>query len=103
MKEASRTLCAAAVALLLAAAPVLAEEIGPGAAKEMLARGEILPLKTIVEKAEKLKSGKLLEANLRKKKGVLIYKLEIVGADGVVWELKFDAKTGALIQVEEEE
>lgn len=94
---------AGAVALLLAAAPAAAREYGPGEAKSLVAKGEILPLDTVVKKAEQLKKGKLLEAYLKKRGGKLIYKVEILGPDGVVWEMKFDAKTGAVLEIEEEE
>ncbi len=81
----------------------LAREFGHSEARELVKKGEILPMKTIVAKAEKLKSGKLLEAGLREKKGIYIYKVEILDSKGIVWELKFNAKTGKLIEMEKDE
>jgi len=78
-------------------------EFGHGEAKKLVEKGEILPMKVIAEKAEKLKSGKLLEVGLRRGKGGYVYKIEILDAKGVVWELQFNAKTGELVEMEQDE
>lgn len=93
----------AALALSLVPHPAAAAEIyGPAEAKALVKQGAILPMKTIVAKAEKLKTGRLLEAGLRKKHGLYVYDVEILDAGGIVWELKFNAATGELLKIEEE-
>ncbi len=103
-----RESCFAATAILLAALLVpfparATEAYGPAEAKTLVEQGAILPLKQLVQKAEQLRAGRLLEADLRKKHGRYIYNIEILDAKGVVWELKFNAATGELLEIEEEE
>ncbi|MBI5637251.1 MAG: PepSY domain-containing protein [Nitrospinae bacterium] len=98
-------LCGTIAALALALVPfpaAAAEEYGPAEAKALVKQGAILPMKIVVAKAEKLKTGRLLEAGLRKKRGLYVYDVEILDAAGIVWELKFNAATGELLEMEEE-
>ncbi len=93
----------AAFTLLFVPLPALASErYGPAEAAELVRQGVIIPMKTVVAKAEKLKTGRLLEADLRKKKGIYVYDVDILDAAGVVWELKFNAANGELLELEEE-
>lgn len=71
-------------------------------AKQLKEAGEILPLERIVEMAKKDRSGQLLEAELKEKKGRLIYELELLDKEGIVWELKYDAKSGELLKEKQE-
>lgn len=98
-------LCGTITALALAFVPLpasAAEGYGPAEAKALVEKGIIIPMKTVVQKAEKLKSGRLLEAGLHKKRGRYVYDVEILDAAGVVWELKFNAATGDLLEIEVE-
>lgn len=72
-------------------------------ARSLKEAGEILPLEQIVEKARKERAGRLLEAELKEKRGRFIYELEVVDEKGIVWELKYDAKSGALITNKQED
>lgn len=71
-------------------------------AKILREQGEILPLPEILEKAQKEHPGKMLEVELEKEAGIIIYELEFLDDKGRVWELKYDAKTGVLLSSEEE-
>lgn len=98
-------LCGTITAFALAFVPLpasAAEGYDPAEAKALVKQGAILPMKTIVAKAEKLKAGRLLEAGLRKKHDRYVYDVEILDAGGIVWELKFNAATGDLLEMEEE-
>lgn len=98
-------LCGIIAALALAFVPLpasAAEGYGPAEAKALVEKGAIIPMKSVVAKAEKLKAGRLLEAGLRKKHGRYVYDVEILDAAGIVWELKFNAATGDLLEIEEE-
>jgi uncharacterized membrane protein YkoI len=72
-------------------------------AKKLLDAGSILPLETILQKARKTHSGKILEIELEKEDNQLVYEIELLTSDGKVVELLFDAKTGSLISKEEED
>lgn len=71
-------------------------------AKRLKEAGEILPLERIVEMAKKDHPGRLLEAELEEKKGRFIYELELLDKEGIVWELKYDAKSGELLKEKRE-
>ncbi|MFV2061285.1 MAG: PepSY domain-containing protein [Gammaproteobacteria bacterium] len=65
-------------------------------------QGIILPLETIISKVKLRHSGKILEAELEEKHGRYIYEIEILSDDGIVWEMKYDAKTATLLSTEKE-
>jgi len=71
-------------------------------ARELAARGVILPLSTILEKARQIHDGRVLEVELEleheREHGGYVYELEILDAQGVVWELEFNAVSGELIE-----
>lgn len=72
-------------------------------ALELRKRGDILPLESLIRKAQKIRPGKVLEVELRKKHQRYIYELEILDRDGVVWEMYFDAHTGKLLKSKRED
>ncbi len=68
--------------------------------RELRNSGEILSLSSIIDDASKRYQGRLLEVELEREDGVLIYELEMLMQDGTVIELFYDARTGELIGVE---
>src|SRR5690606_17055250 len=64
--------------------------------REAVARGEMVPLETILADAQRRQPGQVLEVELEGDE----YEIEILGADGVVRELEYDARTGELLDVE---
>jgi uncharacterized membrane protein YkoI len=87
--------------------------IGPGlpahadadhlTARRLRDAGEILSLERIAERARAEKPGEILETELKQKHGRYIYEIEILDTGGRVWELKFDARSGALMKLEKED
>lgn len=107
-------LCLTAIALPLPARPPSAgspagNDAPPAAAtmrqrdhervREAVARGEMVPLETILADALKRHPGRLLEVELEGGE----YEVEILGADGVVRELEYDARSGELLEIEVED
>jgi uncharacterized membrane protein YkoI len=45
----------------------------------------------------------VLETELEEKGGELVYEVEILDDNGEVWEMKFDARSGALLEEEQED
>ena len=95
-----RTLVALAGLSLLTAGTPLAIAHGQDAAqqtaRQALKQGRYVPLENIVRDALKRHPGKLLEVELDDG----IYEVEILRADGVVIELDYDARSGALLKTE---
>lgn len=66
-------------------------------------QGVILPLEKILQAATQLHPGRVVEVELQKEHGLLIYELELVDEQGQVWEMKIDAKDGKLLSSERED
>jgi uncharacterized membrane protein YkoI len=65
--------------------------------------GEILSLEKILERARAEHPGKVLEAELERERGSYVYEVEILDDKGVVWEMKFDARSGSLLESERDD
>lgn len=63
------------------------------------ARGEFVPLETILADAERRQPGRVLSVELDDAE----YEIEILRPDAVVVELEYDARTGKLIELEVED
>lgn len=72
-------------------------------AKRLVESGEILELEVVLQKAREIQTGKVLEVELERKAGYIIYEIEFLTPDGTVFELKFDAKTGKHLSTEKED
>lgn len=72
-------------------------------AKRLFESGKILALEVILKKAREIQAGKVLEVELENKNGNTIYEIELLNTNGIVFELKFDAKTGELLSTKEED
>lgn len=97
-----------AILLSLTAGLWLALQLSTGAASdhgkalELREAGEILPLEVIIDKARAAQAGQMLEAELEREHGRLVYEIELLGEDGNYYELYLDARTGELLKHEQE-
>ncbi len=71
-------------------------------ARQLRASGQIMSLEQLLETARKIKPGEILETELDKEAGRYVYEIDILDAQGRVWELKLDAKSGKLIELEQD-
>lgn len=69
-------------------------------ALELREAGKILPLEKILEISRKQIPGRVLEVELEREDGLLIYELEILDEQGRVWEIEIDARNGKIIKRE---
>jgi uncharacterized membrane protein YkoI len=66
-------------------------------------QGTILALEQLVDIAlGRYPGAKLLEAELEEKHDVYVYEFELLTTEGIVRELKFDARDGRLLKDEED-
>lgn len=72
-------------------------------AKRLFESGKILALEVILKKAREVQPGKVLEVEFENKNGNSVYEIELLNTNGIVFELKFDAKTGELLSTKEED
>lgn len=85
-------------------APALADPEATAAGHEeaygLRRAGKILPLEHFIRHAQTLYPGQILEAELERKAGRLIYEIAIADRDGHYHELYYDAANGRLLRVE---
>ena len=72
-------------------------------ARELKNKGEILPLQDIITRATKRHPGKVIESELERESGGYIYEVEVLDADGKVWEMKYDAVSGEMLKDERDD
>ncbi|RMO11490.1 Peptidase [Pseudomonas cichorii] len=81
-----------------------AKDLNQDEALHLRQRGVILPLEQFIEQALQHHPGaKLLEAELEEKNNIYVYEFELLTTQGVVRELKFDARDGRLLKDEEDD
>lgn len=66
--------------------------------RQLRASGQILPMETILSRAQALQPGQLIEVEFERKDGRYVYELKIIDAQDRVHELYFDAHSGELIR-----
>ena len=72
------------------------------AVREALRRGEVLPLMKILAIANKEVAGDVIEVELEDEREALIYEIKILTSTGRVREVKIDARTGAVLKIEDD-
>ena len=101
--SAATVLCVTAVLI----SPAWSDDKGKGKKDEVKESVEMASsAKVTIDQAIKTASekvpGKVIEAELEKKHGKLVWEVEVVTAENKVMEVHIDAETGAVIDVEEE-
>lgn len=84
--------------LLLAWCPAVAGRDDHERVRSAVQAGELLPLRTILDRAAQSHPGEFIAAELEEEDGRLVYEIKLLAADGRVLELLFDARTGALLE-----
>jgi len=72
-------------------------------ARSLRQSGDILSLEQILQRAGKLRGGRVLDTELEREDGRYIYEVELVDDRGQVWELKFDGRSGEMLREERED
>lgn len=79
------------------------QDIDQDDAKALKQKGLILPLERILQAAQHVHPGRVLEVELEKKGDLYIYEIEISDSNGQVWEMKFNASDASLLSQERED
>jgi len=92
----------AALALAVAAAlpTALRADEDHERARQLKEAGEVLGLEEILNRTRTQHPGRVIETELEYKGGRYVYEVELVDPQGIVRELRFDAKTGELVGTE---
>jgi len=86
-------------ALLVFAAPARADEDAHDRARDAVEAGEIKPLREILRVAEAEYGGQLIEAELERRNGSMIYELKLLTVEGRLLKVYYDARSGAPLGV----
>ncbi len=70
-------------------------------AAEAVARGEVLPLATILDRVARVQTGKVIEVTLDFGSPRYEYEVELITPDGRLVEVELDASTGDILSLEE--
>lgn len=96
--------CLLASCVVMASAICTARDLNQDEALALRQKGVILPLEQFIEQAlGRYPGSKLLEAELEEKHERLVYEIELLTADQVVRELKFDARDSRLLEDKEDD
>ncbi|MFV3326946.1 PepSY domain-containing protein [Pseudomonas sp. NY15372] len=104
MTDLPRTVRYLAFALLATCSLAVARDLDQDEALELRQTGVILPLEQLLESAlGRYPGARLLEAELEEKHERYEYEVELLTPDGVVREIKLDARNGMLLKDEEDD
>jgi uncharacterized membrane protein YkoI len=103
-RKSSKGLRAAlSAALLLALLGAGAGQAGDGhdhdRARRALESGEILPLRTILERVERDYPGQIMEVELEREDARWIYEIKLLRTGGALVKIEIDARDGALLGI----
>lgn len=97
-----RELAAAGLVLsvmIAALAPAAAGNDDHERAREALERGEVMPLRTLLERVERDYPGKVVEVELEREHGRWIYEIRVLRSGGALLKLEIDARDGTVMRV----
>lgn len=72
-------------------------------ARRLLESGDILPLESILKNVRKAAPGKILEVDIEKKDGQIVYEIELLSEAGVVKKIYVNARNGKLISIKDDD
>jgi uncharacterized membrane protein YkoI len=97
------TLLAIAALLLAWASTVVRAGDGHGGdhdrARQALEAGEVLPLRVILERVERIYPGQIVEVELEREHGRWEYEIKLLRSGGSLVKLKVDARDGSILGV----
>ena len=73
------------------------DKIGPEVVRELVAKGDLMPLDEILRRNEKEIIGRIIEIELERKSIGYVYEIKVLRPDGRKLELKINGQTGVLI------
>lgn len=70
-------------------------------ARRALEAGEVLPLRTVLDRIESDHPGQVMEVELEREDGVWVYEIKLLRAGGALVKLEVDARDGSVRRVKE--
>ena len=79
------------------------EDLTQAEIRELVRQGEIMPLETILARFPAAKYGKLLDLEVEREDGAIVYEFEFLRSDGRIIEIEVDASDGKILEQEIED
>lgn len=79
------------------------EDVDHAEIRDLVNKGEILPLESIMAQFPEKQYGKLLDLEVEREHGAIVYEFEFLRADGLIVEIEVDARDGKILQQEIED
>ena len=95
-----KTAASAVVLLMILSISRAAED--HDVARRLRADGAIVPVSQILTTISRTHPGQALEITLQRHQGRVVYQVEWVDARGVVWYLRYNAVSGALLSIQKD-
>lgn len=87
------------VSVFAAASPLRADERDHDLARQALERGEVLPLRAVLDKVEQEYQGQVLKIEFEHERGRFVYEIRLLQADGRIAKLEVDAVDGHVLSI----
>ncbi|KAB2873740.1 MAG: PepSY domain-containing protein [Ideonella sp.] len=91
------------LAALAIGAPLHADERDHELARQALEQGQVLPLRTVLDKVEREQPGQVMKIEFERDDGRFVYKIRLLQKDGRMVRLKVDAVDGRVLSVQRRE
>ncbi|WP_428167768.1 PepSY domain-containing protein [Diaphorobacter sp.] len=72
-------------------------------ARKALQQGQVLPLRTVIDKVERDHQGQVLKVEFEHDDGRYLYEIRLLQSDGRVAKLKVDAVNGQVLKIKRKE
>lgn len=84
---------------LAVSAPLRADSEDHERARRALEQGQILPLRTVLDRVERDYQGQVLKIEFEREDGRFIYEIRLLQHDGRLAKLEVDATSGAVLKI----
>jgi len=87
--------------LMIACGPSVLASSDQDRARSAVEAGQVLPLRTLLERVEREQSGRVLEVELEQEGGRWVYEFRLLRPNGRLAKIKVDARSGELLSRQE--
>lgn len=86
------------LAAALVSVPAMASDKDHDRAREAVKAGQVMPLRTVLERLEREHPGQVLDVELEDEDGQLVYEVRLLQSDGRLVKLELDARTATVLR-----
>ena len=79
------------------------EDVDHAEIRDLVRKGQILPLESIMLRFPEKQYGKLLDLEVEREHGIIVYEIEFLRSDGSIVEFEVDARNGKILRQEIED